>query len=85
MNEAAAGALILLLGLAGFVAGAVFAVGYGVMELLAGAGEPQAQLALDPVGIEGDDRHARLRDGDRERVVDDVLALEAAVAQPLGG
>ena len=52
---------------------------------LARTRQAQPELALDLVGVEREHRHAGLGDRDRERVVDQVLALEAAVAQALEG
>ena len=45
--------------------------------------QAQPELALDALGVEGHERHARLGDGDGERVVEQVLAAEPAVAQAL--
>src|SRR5829696_9752533 len=44
---------------------------------------PQPQAALDGGGVQRPDRHARLHHGDRDRVVEQVAALEAAVLHAL--
>src|SRR5215218_700488 len=50
---------------------------------LAGLRGAQPQAALDRGGVERPDRHARLHHGDRDRVVEQVAAAEAAVLHAL--
>jgi hypothetical protein len=52
-------------------------------EALSGPRQAQPERAVDLVGVEREHRHARLGDRERQRVVDDVLALQPAVAQAL--
>ena len=55
------------------------------LERLPGLGLANADPALDSVGVEGPKRDARLDDPDRERVVEQVLAHEASLLDPLQG
>ena len=45
--------------------------------------QAQTDLAVHAVRVEGDDRHAGLDRGDHQRVVEQVLAAEAAALHPL--
>ncbi len=53
------------------------------LQPLAASARPDARRTVEPVRIEGAQRHARLDDRDRERVVEQALAGEAALLHPL--